>query len=291
MLLSMTGFGRGTCSLEDKTITIEVRSLNSKFTDIRFKIPNLYREKEPELRRIISKSAQRGKLDVTIDVKSLTGDDDFGLNVPLFKKYYQELSKIQGELNMPQGDFISGILRIPNVVGVPEQKITEEEWGAVQKAIANALDQFNQFRISEGAALESDLRERITNIRTALQKIDPYEKGRVDRLRTRLRQNLEEFLGKENIDENRFEQEIIFYLEKIDINEEKVRLEQHCIYFLEQLGLDNTLKGRKLSFIGQEMGREINTLGAKAYSSDIQKLVVLMKDELEKVKEQVANAV
>ncbi|MFT4759225.1 MAG: hypothetical protein ACI9XO_000198 [Paraglaciecola sp.] len=291
MLLSMTGFGRGTNSLGDKTITIEVRSLNSKFTDIRFKCPSTYREKEPVMRKRITTFAERGKLDVTIDVKSLTGDDDFGLNVPLYKKYYTELSKIHEEMGVPAGDLTQAILRIQNVVASPDSRMTKEEWEAVQKTLDDALAHFDTFRKSEGKAMEVDLRGRIANIGEALAKVDPHETGRIDKLKARLRQNLEDFLGKDNVDENRFEQEIIFYLEKIDINEEKQRLGQHLIYFIEQLDGKDTLKGRKLSFISQEMGREINTLGAKAYSSDIQKLVVFMKDELEKIKEQVANAV
>lgn len=291
MLLSMTGYGRGTNSIQDKTITIEIRSLNSKFTDIRFKIPNNYKEKEAEMRKIITTRAERGKLDVSMDVKSLSGDEGFGLNVPLFKKYYRELKKLQEELGAPEGDLIQTIMRIQNVVSSEEGTLTDEEWNCIQVALNQALDNFDNFRKTEGAAMESDLRKRIAQISEVLEKVDPFEKSRVDRLRARLRQNLEEFLGKENIDENRFEQEIIFYLEKIDITEEKVRLAQHCKFFLEQLDLNTTLKGRKLSFISQEMGREINTLGAKAYSSDIQKLVVQMKDELEKIKEQVANSV
>lgn len=287
----MTGFGRATNTLGEKTITIEVRSLNSKFTDIRFKCPSTYREKEPYLRKLITEYAERGKLDVTIDVKSLTGDDDFGLNIPLFKKYYTELAKIQKELGMPDGDPTQAILRIPNVVAAPDNRITEKEWAIAQTTMQEALVDFDTFRKSEGQAMEDDLRKRIANIEEALAQVDPYEKGRIDKLKARLRQNLEDFLGKDNIDENRFEQEIIFYLEKIDINEEKQRLGQHLVYFIEQLDDKDSLKGRKLSFISQEMGREINTLGAKAYSSDIQKLVVFMKDELEKVKEQVANAV
>jgi len=291
MLLSMTGYGRGTVSENGKTITIEIRSLNSKFTDIRFKIPNNYKEKEPVFRKQITEKAQRGKLDMNLDIKSLTGDEDFGLNIPLFKRYFEELKTLSNELGISHGDIVQSILRIPNVVGGAEDAIDEEEWKLVQKSLNEALNNFDQFRRSEGAAMEKDLRLRIDNICNALKDVDPFEEGRVTRLRNRLKQNLEEFLGKENVDENRFEQEVLFYLEKIDITEEKVRLGQHCKYFLEQLDLKTTQKGRKLSFISQEMGREINTLGAKAYSSDIQRLVVQMKDELEKIKEQVANSV
>jgi uncharacterized protein (TIGR00255 family) len=287
----MTGYGRGTISENGKTITIQIRSLNSKFTDIRFKIPNNYKEKETEFRRIITNKAQRGKLDMTLELKSNLGDEGFGLNIPLFKRYFEELSSLSKELNIDHGDIIQSILRIPNVVGGAEDEIDEKEWGLVRKALNKALENFDQFRRSEGAAMEKDLRLRINNIVTSLKQINPFEEGRVTRLRNRLKQNLEEFLGKENVDENRFEQEVLFYLEKIDITEEKVRLGQHCKYFLEQLDMDTTQKGRKLSFISQEMGREINTLGAKAYSSDIQRFVVSMKDELEKIKEQVANSV
>lgn len=290
MLLSMTGYGRATATYKEKTISIEIRSLNSKFTDIRFKFPANYKEKEPFLRKYITQKVERGKIDVTIDIKSFQGDEAFSLNVPLFKKYYVELSHLAKELGMPPGDLMQAILRIPSVIGAVEEEIEPEEWAMVEKTLDEALTNFAKYRKAEGAAMESDLRLRIENILKCLQQLNPYEKDRILALRNRLRQNLEEFLGSENIDENRFEQEILFYLEKIDITEEKVRLEQHCKYFLEQLDKPDTLKGRKLSFISQEMGREINTMGAKAYSSEIQKLVVQMKDELEKVKEQVANS-
>ncbi len=291
MLLSMTGYGRATKSFGSKKITLEIRSLNSKFTDVRFRIPGNYREKENDMRRIISDHAKRGKMDVNIDVESMDGDSEFSLNVPLFKKYYTELTKISGEMGAEPGDLMAAILRIPNVVGGNEGAMSKEEWKVLQETLQEALANFTDYRVTEGAVLEKDLHLRATNIQKALEQVDPFEVGRIERLRTRLKQNLEEFLGKENVDENRFEQEIIFYLEKIDITEEKVRLQQNCKYFLEELASKKTQKGRKLSFISQEIGREINTLGAKAYSADIQKLVVDMKDDLEKIKEQIANAV
>ncbi|GJM31757.1 MAG: hypothetical protein DHS20C18_07580 [Saprospiraceae bacterium] len=287
----MTGYGRGTQTFGNKTITVEVRSLNSKFTDLRLKAPQNYRAKETELRRKVIERAQRGKLDLSVDVKSLQGDDEYGLNKALFKRYYKEISALAVELGMPQGDITQAILRLPNVVGSEEGSLDDKEWTAILKALDGALDKFEQFRLSEGEAMETDLKSRITNILETLAQIDPFEKERIGRLRQRLYQNLEDYLGKDKVDENRFEQEIIFYLEKIDITEEKVRLEQHCNYFLEVMEKKNTLKGRKLSFISQEMGREINTLGAKAYSSDIQRYVVSMKDELEKIKELVVNCV
>jgi uncharacterized protein (TIGR00255 family) len=186
---------------------------------------------------------------------------------------------------------LQAILRLPNVVASAAETIDEGEWDAVVQAMKAALDKFQQFRRTEGEAMEKDMILRVNNITGLLAQLDPYEEERVSRLRQRLHSNLEEHLGKEKIDENRFEQEILFYLEKIDLTEEKVRLSQHCKYYLEELAKPNSQKGRKLSFISQEMGREINTMGAKAYSSDIQRLVVGMKDELEKIKEQVANSV
>ncbi len=287
----MTGYGRVTESFSDKSITVEIRSLNSKFTDIRLKVPQNYKEKEPDIRRLLIDRVERGKIDLALEVKSVHGDDEYGLNIPLFKKYYQELHKVSTELDIPRGDFMQAILRLPNVVASEADSIEEEEWQAVLQSLNHALDNFYNFRFTEGQSIESDMRIRIRNILDALSRIDPFEEERITKLRQRMYQNLEDYLGKDKIDENRFEQEILFYLEKMDITEEKVRLEQHCNYYLEVLDKKSTSKGRKLSFISQEMGREINTLGAKAYSSDIQRMVVGMKDELEKIKEQVANSV
>lgn len=287
----MTGYGRATNTFNSKTITVEVRSLNSKFTDIRLKVPSNYREKEHLLRKILMEKVERGKIDLSLEVKSMLGDDAFGLNAPLFKRYFQELFSLSQELNVESSGLFAAILKIPNVIVTEEHEIDEQEWEAVEKTLQDAFLNFDNFRKSEGTAMEEDLRLRITNIVENLKEINPFEEGRVTLLQNRLRQNLEEFLGKENVDENRFEQEVLFYLEKIDITEEKVRLEQHCNFFLEQLDTNVTSKGRTLSFISQEMGREINTLGAKAYSADIQRIVVRMKDDLEKIKEQVANLV
>jgi len=291
MLLSMTGYGRASLDYNDKVITAEIRSLNSKYTDIRLKLPQNYREKEAELRKIITDRSERGKIDFTLEIMSPHGDEEYSLNVPLFKKYHAELSKLSNELGIHEGDMLQSILRLPNVVATGNQVIDDEEWTSILKTINEAFDKFNQFREAEGQAMEEDLRLRINTIENLLSQIDPFEAERVTKLRQRLYQNLEEYLGKENIDENRFEQEIMFYLEKIDITEEKVRLSQHCKYFIEELDKDISIKGRKLSFISQEIGREINTMGAKAYSHDIQRVVVGMKDELEKIKEQIANSV
>ncbi len=291
MVLSMTGFGRAEASYSNKEILIEIRSLNSKFTDIRLKIPQNYKEKEVQIRKLVSDNVERGKIELSMEIRSPEGDEDFSLNVPLFKRYFNELSSLSKELNVNNEGLIPAILRLPNVVGADVGTIADEEWLQAKTAILNAVKAFNNFRSDEGKAMETDLRLRVTNIQTYLGQIPPFEAERVVKLRERLMKNLEENFSKEKVDQNRFEQEVIYYLEKMDITEEKVRLGQHCKYFIEQIDDKGAQKGRKLSFISQEIGREINTLGAKAYSSDIQRLVVKMKDDLEKIKEQVANAV
>lgn len=291
MLLSMTGFGRATSTISDKTINVEIRSLNSKFTDVRFKMPQAYKDKEHVLRKLISDKAQRGKVDVNIDLKSLDGDGEYALNQALFTKYYKELHQLSNELSMPHADIMQAILRIPNVVSSASNEVDESEWQAVLDTIHLALNNFTAFRLEEGSAMEKDCRIRIESILALLGELEPLESERVKKLRQRINKHMEEYVGKDNIDANRFEQEILYYLEKMDITEEKVRLAQHCKYFLEVLDSKETIKGRKISFISQEMGREINTLGSKANSSDIQRSVVKMKDELEKIKEQVLNTI
>jgi uncharacterized protein (TIGR00255 family) len=292
MLLSMTGYGRATRTFGEKTVTVEVRALNSKMTDIRFKMPFNYKEKEIELRRILTEQAERGKIDMSINIRSLAGEDEYALNHDLFKSYYREIKGLTAELEMPQVDILNAILRLPNIVGSDEAGVSEEEWEATQGAINDALVDFKKFRSTEGGAMGKDLRERTASILQLMNDVLPYEKERIVKLRLRMKQNLEEFLAKENVDKNRYEQEVLFYLEKIDITEEKVRLEQHCRYFVETMDdKKNSSKGRTLNFITQEIGREVNTLGSKAYSSEIQHLVVQMKDELEKIKELIANLV
>jgi len=287
----MTGYGRASQTLSDRTITIELRSLNSKFTDIRFKLPQNYKSKEPDLRKKIIGAAQRGKIDISIDLQSTNGDGQYALNQALFSKYYTELNNLRTQLGMPEGDLMQAILRLPNIVASDTNTVSEEEWNQVSSVLDSALEKFREFRHEEGMAMEKDCVLRIDNIVSFLKELAPFEEKRAEKLRTRIQQNMEEYVGKDNIDANRFEQEILYYLEKIDVTEEKVRLEQHCKYFLEVMEAKNPQKGRKLSFISQEMGREINTLGSKANSSDIQRIVVKMKDDLEKIKELVANVV
>lgn len=292
MIQSMTGYGEGKGSYKNKSITVEIKSLNGKTTDIRFKSPANYRQKELELRKFIINHARRGKFDVTISFDAASAAEEFGLNKALFKKYWQELSLLKKELKFDQEGVVGAILRIPNVVQSEDGSITDAEWKIIKKTTKLALDSLQRFRIEDGKGMMKDLKTSIKSIQKCLKGVKPFEKERITRLKARMEKNLDEYLGKQNVDKNRYEQEVIFYLEKLDINEEKVRLGQHCSFFLEQLDADTTEgKGKKLAFISQEIGREINTLGAKAQHSNIQKLVVKMKDELERIKEQVANIV
>jgi uncharacterized protein (TIGR00255 family) len=289
MLLSMTGYGRVEKAFHNKRISIELRSLNSKFTDIRIKSPQYYREKEIEFRRILNDRLERGKIEFSLDIVSMEDEGNSVINNSLFKSYYRQLRQLMQELDIPSGDILQAILRLPDVVSGPTEGPDPEEWAIVCQGIEEVTTSFDLFRKDEGKVIEKDLRLRIHNILDGLQLIPALEEERISRTRSRIYQSLEEYLGKENIDESRFEQEILFYLEKMDISEEKSRLAQHCNYFLDELDAHVTQKGRKLAFISQEIGREINTLGAKSYSSEIQRIVVEMKDELEKIKEQVAN--
>lgn len=289
MLLSMTGYGRASGRYAEKSIAVEVRAVNAKITDLKLRLPGDYKEREIELRKLITDHADRGKLDVLVEVQNADGTASVTLNEALFRGYHRELSRLTQELNLPQTDLLQAILRIPNVVATPTGDIDENEWAAICNTVTQALDNFKNFRMEEGKALEVDLRQRVKNIISLLEQTRPFEQERFVKMRERMRSNMEENFGKENLDKNRFEQEILYYLEKLDCTEERVRLEQHCKYFQEHLDNKQESVGRPLGFISQEMGREINTLGAKAYDADIQRLVVQMKDELEKIKEQLAN--
>jgi uncharacterized protein (TIGR00255 family) len=289
MLLSMTGYGRSQGSFGEKTITVEVRALNSKVTDLKMRLPGDYKEKEIELRKMITDHAERGKIDLVIEVQNADGAANVSLNEALFRGYHRELTRLSQELGIRQDDMLVTLMRIPNVVNTPSGEMDEAEWEAVCKVLLVTLNHLKAFRAQEGKMLEADLKLRVTNILLLLVEVAPFEADRFVRMRERLRNNFDEALGKDNFDQNRFEQEVLYYLEKMDMSEEKTRLEQHCKYFLEQMDQKSDAVGRTLNFISQEIGREINTLGAKAYDSDIQRVVVQMKDELEKVKEQLAN--
>ena len=291
MLLSMTSYGRSTAALTSKSIAIEIKTLNSKFVDLRLRVPPIFQEKEMILRKVLHDKVLRGKIEATFTFENQEGGENYSINGSIFRQYHHQLTSLQEELKIPDGDLLSSIMRLPEVVSTSEESISEEDWNTIQSTLDTALAKLVAHRAEEGAAIEADLKIHINSILDLLDQVAPYETERVEKVRQRMSSSLDEYLSRENVDENRFEQEVLFYLEKIDITEEKVRLKQHCNYFLQIMGNKEVMKGRKLNFISQEIGREINTLGAKAYSSDIQKLVVRMKDDLEKIKEQLANVV
>lgn len=285
----MTGFGRLKCSWQNKTIIVEIRSLNSKSFDLRNKTPQNYRNKEADIRKILNEKFERGKIDLILEIQSESDEPQNLINKVLFEKYYRELNQLKNDLGIGDVDFFQSILRLPNIVETGEEEFSEEEWEKVLQTIYDCIEELNSYREKEGLSIETDMKLRIQHIQEFLSSVPFFEQERIQRVKDRLRENLALYEGREKVDENRFEQEIIYFLEKMDITEEKLRLSQNCTYFLDELSKPEKSKGRKLGFISQEIGREINTLGAKANHADIQKLVISMKDELEKIKEQVAN--
>ncbi|MBX2815886.1 MAG: YicC family protein [Saprospiraceae bacterium] len=285
----MTSYGRASAPLDDRHLVVEIKTLNSKFIDLRIKMPSTLNGHEIWLRKQIQERLSRGKVETTVAFENELGTDTYKINRARFKSYYKQLKGLTDEMAIDAPDLLGSIVRMPELVSSDEAALTEEERTTFEAVVDEALEQVLKHRREEGNSIEQALRSYVGSISEHLVKVDPFERQRVSAIRSRMSRNLQEYMKKENVDENRFEQEVMFYLEKIDISEEKVRLRQHCDYFLEVLGDQTEQKGRKLNFIGQEMGREINTLGAKAYSTDLQKLVVLMKDDLEKIKEQLAN--
>lgn len=284
----MTGFGKYTCELPDKKVDIEIKSLNSKQLDLNMRMPQIYRDREFDIRNLFAAEVQRGKVDLTITVESAVPDKIPQINEQIFEHYYKRLKSIAENLGINEStDFIRTILYLPETMKVEQNQVDEDEWRVVRHGILEALEAMKQFRIQEGAALYEDIMHRIDLIESLSQEVEKYEKSRIDRIRGRIRESLDE-LADRTIDQNRFEQELIYYLEKLDVTEEKVRLRNHVAYFRETIAEDDQV-GKKLGFITQEIGREINTLGSKANDSDIQKLVIQMKDELEKIKEQLLN--
>lgn len=290
MILSMTGYGKSVFKYKEKTVDIEVRSLNSKNLDVNVRIPGIYKEKEIEIRRIIAENLSRGKVDLLIYIT----EDDYSektlINDKVVKNYYNQLQKIAKDLGHKAelADIYQSILRLPDVLNVDEISIEDEEWKILKLTLLSILDKVQQFRAQEGKALEKDFLFRISNIEMLLKQIDKFEKQRIENIKERITAHLNEFLSDNEADKNRLEQEIIYYIEKLDITEEKIRLSNHCTYFLKTMK-EEISAGKKLHFIAQEIGREINTIGSKANNSDIQKIVVQMKDELEKIKEQLMN--
>ncbi len=290
MIKSMTGFGKAEFEVGNKKITLEIKSLNSKQLDINTRIPALYREKDIEIRKLISEYLVRGKVDLAFYIENLGEETNAAINESIVKGYFRQMEKINADLNIPISELtMQSILRLPDAVKMTYEQLDEEEWKVIRGKLIDALNMVNVFRGQEGDALEIDVRNNIDGIMALLKDVEPYEGQRIETVKARLKDNMDELQLNGNFDKNRFEQELIYYLEKLDINEEKVRLLNHCQYFLETLHEDSTDSGRKLGFIAQEIGREVNTLGSKANESNIQKIVVKMKDNLERIKEQVLN--
>ncbi len=290
MIQSMTGYGKTTAELPDKKINVEIKSLNSKALDLSARLAPAYREKEIEIRNEISQTLERGKVDFNLWVEKKEGAENATpINQALVEGYYKQIQEISDKLNIPvPNDWFQTLLRLPDVMTKAEiPELTDEEWATVQVSIREAIHQLIEFRKQEGAALEKKFREKIANISRLLSEIDPYEKERVAKVRERITDALEKTLSID-YDKNRLEQELIYYIEKLDINEEKQRLSNHLKYFIQTMENGNG-QGKKLGFISQEMGREINTLGSKSNHAEMQKIVVQMKDELEQIKEQVLN--
>lgn len=285
----MTGYGKAESLLPDKKLTIELRALNSKQLDTNTRLPSLYKEKELEIRKLIANTLERGKVECSFHYELSEESSSGTINKSVVKDYYEQLSQISGELGITANqELLSIVMRMPDTIRNSKSELEDEEWSSVKESLKQALRQVNDFRHQEGESLDKDLRERVAAISAKLSDIEEMEGERIARIKDRIGNNLSEFLGKEEIDENRFEQELIFYMEKLDVSEEKVRLANHCSYFLETMDNEGSV-GKKLGFISQEMGREINTLGSKANHAEIQRLVVVMKDELERIKEQILN--
>lgn len=289
MIKSMTGYGIASFDAGSVKYTVEIKSLNSKFLELALRLPKSFSEKEFQLRNECSKQIERGKVNLTISVEQAgPAVKAAGIDTTLLKHYYNQLKQVSSELNEPAGNLLQLALGLPEVVKYDEDNVSEEEWKVVEKVFQQALSAFQKFRTDEGNVLEQDVKYRIGIILTNLELVEVEEPKRVPLIKERLNQFLGEAAGRENIDQNRFEQELIYYIDKLDITEEKIRLKSHCDYFIETLKSSDA-NGKKLGFISQEIGREINTLGSKANDASIQKLVVGMKEELEKIKEQLLN--
>lgn len=290
MLKSMTGFGLASSEYNQKKINVEIRSLNSKFLELNIKLPKIYYEKESIIRNDCVKFIERGKANVTIVFEQNVMEDQRQINKELFYSYYNQLKSLADELSVTNTDIFRSVLTIPEVFNTSEQIADEEEWKIVHQTFMQAIENFNQFRLDEGNTLAIDLKKRIENILSSITEVEKYEGNRVPQIKEKLNQLLSDQVGVENVDNNRLEQELIYYIEKFDITEEKIRLTSHCNYFIDVMK-EKEANGKKLGFISQEIGREINTMGSKANDANIQKIVVGMKDELEKIKEQLLNII
>lgn len=290
MIKSMTGFGKATADYGTKKVIVEVKSLNSKQLDINLRTPSLYKEKDIEIRNMIKNVLERGKVDMYIYFDNAEDEKDVAVNQSVVKQYYKQMLEVSSALGIEidKGELLQTVMRFPDTMQVKMDELDEEAWNALKSAIEKALADVDQFRIQEGKVLIADILKRVDLIKSLSAEVPQFEKQRVVTIKQRLQDKMKEWCEIKNIDENRLEQEIIYYLEKLDITEEKVRLANHCKYFIETVEQEEA-PGRKLGFIAQEIGREINTMGSKANDHDIQKLVVRMKDELERIKEQSLN--
>lgn len=290
MIKSMTGFGKATVAYEEKKIIIEIKSLNSKQLDVNLRMPNLYKEKEMEIRNLVKIYLERGKVDMSIYFDNSETDKAVSINRPIIEQYFRQMLEVADALGVEtnNNELLQTIMRFPDTLKQQSEELEESEWNSLKKGIEKALEEVNKFREQEGEVLIADILHRIELICSFAAEVPQYENRRIETVRQRLVEKMKEWEEIRNVDQNRMEQEIIYYLEKLDITEEKVRLANHCKYFTETAEKEEA-PGRKLGFIAQEIGREINTMGSKANDYDIQKLVVRMKDELEKIKEQSLN--
>ena len=291
MILSMTGYGKAVVAYKEKKINVEVKSLNSKSLDLSARIAPLYREKEMEIRRLIAQKLERGKVDFSLWVEKETTIDATPINAALVENYYHQIKSISANTGIPEpSDWFTTLLRLPDVTTKTEVEVLEEEeWHTAKQAITEALDKLIEFRTQEGAALQKKFTEKIDNISALLKSIEPFEKSRVPKIKDKIIDGLKQ-IPEVDYDKNRLEQELIYYIEKLDVSEEKQRLSNHLKYFRETMNESGHGVGKKLGFISQEMGREINTTGSKSNQAEMQNIVVKMKDELEQIKEQVLNA-
>lgn len=289
MIKSMTGYGKTESELDNKKITVEIKTLNSKQLDLNTRMPSAYRAKELEIRNILSQGLERGKIELNIQLEQNGEDSNFSINKALARKYYDQLKGLADDLDQSDfSNYLPIILKMPDVLKADKEDLDENEWIKLEKIIKDAITQVDEFRLQEGKLLQKEISDRVFTIVKLLEEVEPFETVRIDQIKERIQKNLDSLQTDLKIDQNRFEQELIYYIEKIDITEEKVRLKQHCDYFLETIVCDGSL-GKKLGFISQEIGREINTLGSKANEVNMQKIVIQMKDELEKIKEQLFN--
>ena len=287
MIQSMTGYGKAELNLTNANFTIEVRSLNSKQIDANVKMSSIYRDKEIGLRKLLSEKLQRGKIELSIWRESSESSTKYTLNTDLIKEYFSQIQQVSSSLSINSSNIMPSLLKMPEVLVKGEEKAEDNEWEEIAKGIDIAIGNILKFRMDEGEKLEADITSRINKLSTLLVDIAPFAKARIEKVKKSLADKLAE-IDTQNIDENRFEQELIYYLEKQDITEEQVRLDAHLSYFINTMNTDAP-NGKKLGFIGQEIGREINTIGSKSSDAEMQKIVVDMKDELEKIKEQLLN--